>query len=180
MSRELHARLTTFALETQDDLLSQAYLNREYSEEIDRLATSVLYSAVESKPRKELAAYILVRPQKRRYHMPADKSTTPLFYMSLAGLAVFVLLILAACQPAYAGPRTLEELIADENSGSVQIDDAQKRRDALESECDCVIEHGVKIHGYPGAWSRRNRLIRDRSIEIYSYDGETTITIPTE
>lgn len=73
---------------------------------------------------------------------------------------------------AHAGSRTLEELLADERAGSVEIGVARNRRDILEQECDCVIEHGVKIHGYPGAWSRRNRLNRDRSLDVYIH-GDT-------
>jgi hypothetical protein len=166
MSRELHAKLSLWAHTHYSDALAQAYLNRQFSEEIDKLASKALYSGSETKERKEMAAYILCRPQPRRASQEQKMGYPSILFRSciLAILAIFALVL--ALESAHAQSMTLEELMAMDNATYEQIQKGIAQRRLLERECDCTIVNGVKIHGYPGAWSARNRRLREDDIDI--------------
>lgn len=169
MRKETKQELLAYANSAPNDPLSIAYMRNLFSEEIDKLAVEVLYSGRETKERRLMASYILCRPIPRRYAMSQgnyDPHATFVFYLTVAGLVAMLLIILAAFHPAAAGSRTLDELLAMDDTSYEAAVSAAGKHSLAEQQCDCVIQHGVKIHGYPGAWSTRNRRNREDDINI--------------
>jgi hypothetical protein len=84
----------------------------------------------------------------------------------MAVIIAILLLVLFLEVKAHATSMTLDELLATDDADFAKIEREIDRRRLIERECDCTIVNGVKIHGYPGAWSARNRRLREDDIDI--------------